>query len=203
MKHGILVDSYVNGTTLSDEQIIIPFVAPLSVTSNQPAYAQDTANLKRRASSQKVQRWEITTNLMPSNSDALSMIHAVSNGVFRKFLVSMPQVHGLEAASTSATASNALRGTSVLSTNVNVASGEFINIGINPKVYLVTASTANTMTISPALVAPITSVETGRVRRGRQTTALVRYDADTHIGISYVDGVLSDAGSVKLIEALE
>jgi len=30
----------------------------------------------------------------------------------------------------------------------------------------------------------------------------VRYELDTALGITYVDGIMSDPGSVKLIEAL-
>lgn len=201
MKHGLLKSSSAPTSNILDSDIACAFVAPISVLSNQPAYSQDAMNLRRSASSQGVQRWEITTNLYPSNNSAELLLHTTLNGTYQKFYATMPQVHGLVISSASLyTSAPSAAGASTISVTGLMTPGEFINFGIDPKVYLVTAATSNSVTILPALLSAVPDVT--NIRRGRNTYIRLRYDTDTQIGIIYTDGILSDHGSVKLIEAL-
>ena len=72
--------------------LITRFVAPMEVRSNQPVFVSDTISLKRQVVSQGVQRWEITTNVEPSNYSADLLIHSVTNGYDQVIDIRMPQV---------------------------------------------------------------------------------------------------------------
>jgi hypothetical protein len=80
--------------------------------------------------------------------------------------------------------------------------GEFINIGGDPKVYVVVeAGVAGVgAKIFPPLrvAAPANAV----IKTDKKVTMSVRFNTDVQLGISYTDGVLSDPGSISLIEAL-
>lgn len=201
MKHGLLRSASAPTSNILDSDILCAFVAPISIISHQPAYAQDAMNLRRSASSQGVQRWEITTNLQPANDNAATLLHTVVNGTYQKFYATMPQVHGLAISNSSLyTSAAAAAGASTLSVTGQMTPGEFINFGIDPKVYLVTEVTPSTVSVLPPLLNAVPN--TTNIRRGRNTYIRVRYDTDTQLGIIYTDGVVSDHGSVKLVEAL-
>jgi hypothetical protein len=255
--YGILSSATNTGL---DTEIECVFSTPLSIVSNQPAYVQDSMNLKRKASSQNVQRWEIEANLAPSVGDPKAMVHALLNGYDSIIYVRMPQLYGLKltqtagstvnagsfvvgraytiavAGTTSFTAIGAANntvGTSFVATGVgsgtgsatannivvaaNVAAnlntvnatgvdklviGEFIRFSSDSKVYLVVASGSggSNIKIKPPLRNALTSGATITV--GNSVTMQARYDSTVSLGISYTDGVMSDPGSVKLVEAL-
>ena len=197
MKYGILASSVNTG---ADNQIICAFVAPLSIISNQPSYVQDMINLKRRASSQNVQRWEIETNVEPTVGNINYLMHSVQNGYDGVFYIRMPQVYGLTLTSAARTVVgiNAV-GTTSIGLDGNISTGEFIQFTGDTKVYLVTTG-GSTVIISPPLMKATTASQV--VITGGSVTMSARYDNTTRIGITYIDGILSDPGSLKFIEAL-
>lgn len=198
MKYGILKSDVNTGL---DDQILCGFVAPLSIVSNQPAYVQDMMNLKRSASSQNIQRWEIEANLEPSTNSADFMVHSIDNGYSGIFFLRMPQVYGLAlttAARTVVGVNSAGVDTIIISDTIN--KGEFIQFTGDTKVYLVKAG-GTTITVSPPLLKPTTIGQT--IKTGGNITMLARYDDSVKIGITYVDGILSDPGSIKFVEALQ
>lgn len=204
MKYGILKPGLNTG---SDDEIQCGFVAPLSVISNQPSYAQDTMNLTRKASSQNVQRWEIEANLEPTNNSANFMLHSIENGHDGIFHVRMPQIANLGAAdlTDALTHLSAVAKAYIvtLSGEYDLIPGEYIQFENHSKVYIVTAFTkAGTTTVSvrPRLHKAVPAGTA--VRNGGNVTMHARYDSSVRLGITYIDGVLSDPGSVKLIEAL-
>lgn len=208
MLHGIL-NTNSRPTTVKEDDILISFVAPLSIISNQPTYSQDSMNLRRRVSSQRVQRWEITTNLHPMNNSANALIHGIQNGTHTSFLITMPQVHGLPEIESVANTSAPFQMTAyddTITTTQSLKKGEFINIGPSQKVYAVLADSTSktvgeTIYFETKIMPPLLqNFGTSIVYRGRQTLARVYYDMDTQLGIHYVDGVLSDPGSVKFVE---
>jgi hypothetical protein len=206
MKYGILSDSYVYGNTITDDNVISGFVAPLSIISNQPAYAQDSANLRRRASSQGVQRWEIQASLDPTNNSAVNLVHSSTYGASEPFYIRMPQVYGLTI-STSGSATlveAAAKNSETLKLDKALTPGEFINIGDSAKVYLVKESSPESTWHSVKILPRLTTAAalSATVKRGGNVVMWAYYDTDTQIGITYVDGILSDQGSLKFIEKL-
>ena len=187
--------------------VVTRFVAPISIISNQPAFATDSLSLKRQTVSQDAQRWEITTNLEPSDNSADFLVHSVVNGYNNAFTIQMPQVFRRNGGTTSTLCSTTLNttkgNTSVsVTTNKLIAKGEFIQFQNHSKVYLVKSNRDKNgfLELYPALRqdVPLNTV----VLFGNNVRMPVRYELDSALGITYVDGVLSDPGSVKLIEAL-
>ena len=207
MSYGIL-KSVTN--TGSDADLLIKFSTPLSVISNQPAFASDSMSLRRVVSGQQVQRWEIEANLSPSNDSADFLVHSVDKGYSGIVHIRMPQVFRPASQKTpvvALTASAAAVGATTINatgfgTGQNMAKGEFISFGSSPKVYLVTISgtEGSGVGIYPPLVSAVTGGTT--INIGDRVTMYARYDTNTQLGIRYSDGIMSDPGSVKFIEAL-
>jgi hypothetical protein len=93
MLFGILASSSVN--TGVDSDITSVFATPLTIKSNQPAFVQDSMNLKRIASSQNIQRWEITSNLAPTQGGVNNLLHSIRYGYNTLAAIRMPQPPGL------------------------------------------------------------------------------------------------------------
>lgn len=198
---------------VENNNLIIKFVAPISVKSNQPVFVSDTLALRRQTVSHNAQRWEIQAQLEPSNSSADFLVHSVVNGYNTTITIRMPQVYrlqkddettatscvttGVAAVNSSLVPVSILKGTD----NAILKKGEFIQFTGHDKVYLVTedAVTGN-VKIFPALRAQVNS-DTA-VLFGENVKLRAKYDTDTMLGITYKDGILSDPGSITFIEAL-
>ena len=210
MAYGILKTSTNTGI---DSELGTVFAAPLSVISNQPVFISDTASLKQIVTSQNVQRWEIEANTVPTNDSSLFLTHSVVNGYNNPVYVRMPQVYRFGATLLNVGYIFLTTGTiPALSSTLNIVgggvngivSGDFINFSNHTKVYLITAvsytnSTNTQITVFPPVSVAVTSTN---IKFGMLTTMYARYDPSTTLGIKYVDGILSDPGSVKLIEAI-
>ena len=183
MLYGILKNSMVN--TGDDGELSCVFTAPLSIVSNQPAYAQDMMNLKRRANSQRVQRWEVETKIASTNNSPNFLTHSVLNGHDKVFGIRMPQVAGIKLTTAAVTVTKAVgANASVVKVSTALNEGEFIQFASHSKVYLVTGMSQCNCSISPSLVMAVakdSKVTTNAV------TLFVRYDIDTAIGITYTD----------------
>jgi hypothetical protein len=191
-------------TGLSSELLCV-FSTPLSVISNQPVFAQDMLNLKRRVGSQNVQRWEIEANIAPSNNSPGFLVHSVANGHDSVFRIRMPQVYGMMTSATYPSGSIVSTATAAYLDTLPISGvipsiGEFIQFEDAGKVYLVIGKTATTIQISPSLRSTI-AVNTPLIR-GKYVTMSAYYDSAVKLGITYVDGVLSDPGSAHFIEAI-
>ena len=210
MAYGILASNSNSGL---DSELQCVFATPLVIKSNQPAYVQDALNLKRRAASQNVQRWEIEAKLSPTNNRANFLTHSVMNGYSTVIYVRMPQPYGIAVSSSDLfdVANGVAAGSSEFQTLYNHAQGrlkvgEFIRFAGHSKVYLVVkvgpwqGSGADAATVFPPLVKDIVGNEVIFV--DKKVTMYAHYESDTQLGITYVDGILSDPGSIKLIEAL-
>jgi len=199
MSVGILTSSTNTGV---DSELKCIFTAPISVLSNQPAYVQDMLNLKRRASSQNVQRWEIETGIFPENNSANFLLHSVVNGHSTPFYVRMPQVYGMTRSAANTAVNNGagyIAGVNSVVVDTALVAGEFIKFHGHSKVYLVITG-GTTAVIFPPLIAAIADNEV--VYTDTRVTLLAMYDTSVQLGITYKDGVLSDPGSVKLVESL-
>lgn len=202
-KYGILKDSTNTG---ADNELHYVFSTPLSVISNQPAYVQDSLNLKRSASSQNVQRWEITANIAQDSTPATFMVHSVYYGHHTSFLLRMPQPMGIKLTNNvglttkSGVTYHAGLDSFAVEQQVPFAVGEFISFSTDPKVYVVTSSGPLGTSIYPRLRKDLLNAT---IFCGTRVTMRARYNTDVRLGIVYVDGIVNDQGSVTCIEALE
>jgi len=205
--YGILQDAAQN--TGVDGEISVVFSTPLTLRSNQPVFAADTISLRRRTSAQVAQRWEIDAMTAPTNDSNNFLIHSVLYGHHGVFGVRMPQTPraGLSDLNDVCTlADDALENQSTIvldwavGGSESIKPGEFINIGYDTKVYLVIAAGGDELTVFPPL--RLNSYTGDSVRHGDAVTMLAKFDTDTVIGMTFVDGILMDPGTVKIIEAL-
>lgn len=211
MAYGILKDTIVTDDG-NDANLKCTFTAPLAVRSNQPSYVQESMNLAVSASEQGAQRWEVTTNIGQENGTPNFAVHSVLKGHSQKFKIRTPQIANLKnavGASVTAFANVVtIAGTAVNLDVISVPSGAYFTEGefiafnsLDAKVYMVTESTnLGVVKIQPRLKKALAAGVT--IYRGDKVPMLVRYSSDTQLGITFVDGVLSDPGSIKLIEAL-
>jgi len=141
--------------------LITKFVAPLSILSNRPVFVMDTLSLRRQTVSQRVQRWELKTNVEPSNNSADLLVHSTINGHDTVVDIQMPQVYRTNGGTTSTSALltssvGTQGGSSINITNNNgvLAKGEFIQFSNHDKVYMITQSRAGNgvITIFPELI---------------------------------------------------
>lgn len=203
MKYGILKTSVNTG---KDSEIRCGFATPLSVISNQPVFAQDMLSLKRRTRSQNVQRWEIEGNIEPSNNSADFLVHSLSTGYDTVFFVRMPQVFGnapadISPGQSTVTSDAAVKVNTVSISGVLPAVGEFIQFMNHSKVYLVVEQNVNSIKLEPPLLRAVMANE--GINRGGYVTMHAYFDTNVKLGITYTDGVLSDPGSVKILEAIQ
>jgi hypothetical protein len=230
MRAGILSRETNDGL---EADLLIPFVAPTSIYSNQPVSISDVISLKQFAISQNVQRWEIETRLMPENDSANFLVMSAIKGHHNLYNIRMPQVYNrkrstydpngnrltvgseeedyesefitttADSASTSTKSNVRVRAGAYAISRIVV--GEYINIAPKRKVHLVTAVThsANYTTLTIFPDAIAVPGNSVNVYYGRKCSMYARLDPSTAIGITYTDGILSDPGSVKFIEGLE
>lgn len=191
--------------TGSDAELASVFVAPLAVVNNAPSFAQDSMNLRRRASSQGVQRWEITAGLAPTSGDASFLLHSVKYGHHGVFHARMPQVSQMKCS----TGAIQVEGTFLAGEDLinftgapKLVPGEFINLGDDPKVYLVVEG--GILGVGARVFPPlrVTAADNAVIKTDKRVTMAVRFNTDVQLGITYTDGILSDPGSISLIEAL-
>lgn len=198
MLYGILKTSTNTGL---DSELQYVFSTPLSVTNNAPSFVQEGMNLKVKASSQNLQRWEIDAEIAPENGTANALLHTVEKGHSSIFYVRMPQPANMALTAAAATlTADAGINTDTLSVSIDLIPGEFINIGADPKVYLVLSSASGSVRVHPRLKASSTSGAV--IKTGGNVTMLARYSPDVKLGISFTDGVLSSPGTVRFSEAI-
>lgn len=208
MLYGILKS---NTNTGLNSELECVFSTPLSISSNQPAFVQDSLNLRRNAGSQNIQRWEIEANIAQTNNSAGYLVHSVSNGYVKVIYVRMPQVFGLSVTDVPVTAgNNKVFGDVIPAKSEYIAiagadslvPGEFIQFASSPKVHLVTEAggSSRDVRIFPPVNVAVQSGTT--IRTGGFVTLHASYDTDVQIGITFTDGVLSDPGSIRLVERL-
>ncbi len=215
--YGILHTSTNTGL---DSELAAVFASPLSITSNQPAFVSDTLTLRRRVSSQDVQRWEIETNLAPTSGNGGFLVHNIRAGYVEKMYVRMPQIPGLKSLEAKLEADDRNAHTYVVpkvlntvvagSNNITVtglkgyelAAGEFIKFAGDSKVYAVIdpGVMGSNVLIHPNLRATVYAQT--EISYGSHCTLTARYDSTVALGIKFIDGILADHGTVKFVEAL-
>lgn len=203
---GIL--KYGDLEAVDDSSVGIVFSTPLTINSNQPVLAADTISLKRKTMGQRAQRWEIVTNVCPTVGSNEYLLQSVTNGHDQSFRVRMPQIPNSKYSNAALSVlEQALRGGVYISyipeTTGDLIAGEFINFANHKKVYLVTSvdQESNAITIFPPLLA---NVDVGElISHGDSTILHVKNETSTVLGMTFIDGLLMDPGTVTLVEDLE
>jgi len=200
--YGILLSSTNTGLT---SELLAVFTAPLSLIDNRGENIADALNLKRRGSRQTAQRWEIEAGIAPTRADSSILVHTVKYGHVLPFPIRMPQPAEVICTTAAVTVNGTIAaGNDTFNINgaPSLVSGEFINIGADPKVYLVVSPgvAGVGVQVSPPLRTTISTLSV--IKTNLQVTMQAMYDKDTRLGITYVDGVLSDNGIFKFIERL-
>ena len=190
-----------------DGEVGVRFVAPLDIISNQPAFVTDSLSLSQQTARHKSQRWEITANLEPSNNSSDFFVHNVINGYDTVFQIQVPQIRRVSDKSNagSVTVTQVVNaGVDRIPVNITgtLVAGEFIRFEGHSKVYMVakTLTGSGTLQIYPQLRAR--ALVDSRIYFGQNVRMECRYDPATALGIRYVDGILSDPGSIKFVEAI-
>jgi hypothetical protein len=207
MLYGILKSATNTGI---DSELSVVFAAPLSVLSNRDEKVADTINLRRFVSHSTAQRWEIEANCVPSKNSNF-LVQSVVSGLHSPLWVRMPQVFSNAAkiplTRTLTVASNSPAFASTVSiSGMNqgdvLLAGEFVNFGFDTKVYMLTqeCTYGDVMHITPTLRSAVTAGM--GIAFGGRTRLRARLDSGTVVGMRYRDGVLSDPGAVKFVEAL-
>ena len=201
---GILKSSMTTG---SDADLLCLFAAPVTITSNQPAFAQDSMNLRRIAASQNIQRWEVEARIAPANGSGSAdyAAHSVTVGHNTPFWIRPPQPPNVKCSPSGvrvAAAASVNTDTISITGAASMVAGELITFSNHSKVYMVVSAGAAGVGIrvSPKLRKALTAGIS--VATGANVAMRVLYDNSVNIGITYTDGVLSDPGAVKMIEAL-
>jgi hypothetical protein len=207
MLAGVLRSS--TNTGLNSELVNV-FSTPLTITSNQPIAASESLNLKVISSGHAAQRWEISAAIAPTNETPESLIHSVLMGYSTSFYIRMPQPFLMSDTpyytGTPAVNATVARGATALQVkNGTLLAGQFVNFGTATKVYLVTSSVdagggLYNITVQPPLRA-IVNADT-EIICGAKVKMRAIYSDDALLGVTYENGVLASAGTVKYKEKL-
>lgn len=198
-----------------NRNVMIGFVAPVRIINNAPSFSADSISLKRYALSQKAQRWEIRTKLQPEVETNNWFIHSCQHGHASPFWIRMPQPYGitldppssnmsLSAGANAGANSVTFQGASALKAGSFISFGGPTSGNAHSKIYMIQndiTATQRTALLLPNLVAQVNAGQTVYVKH---TDVLMKtlYNTDVALGISYVDGILSDPGEISLIESL-
>jgi hypothetical protein len=188
-------------------------VAPVIIKSNEPVFSADSVSLKVRRVKQGAQRWELEFGV--TLTDASSFLPDMLDSFHDAITMEMPQLnargqtisHGTSTAAVSTSGTTAAGASSVALTGANgtIAKGRFVKFSNHDKLYLVKAEYNGSGNISlyPSLRLEVPSATSLLYRDGTDAITFTAYrDISNVQGITFVDGILSDAGNINLIEAL-
>ena len=183
-------------------------LAPFTISSTEPVFEVDTVSLSKQRASAGGQRWEISfTTVTTEETEADLIVGTVTNLTTADTMV-MPQLPSVVKNNT-ATANLAISvaqiagasAVTVVSDGV-IQKGSFIKFSNNDKLYMVTADvSAGTAPISiyPKLRKAVATTDT--MLSGDSVVLTYFRDIDNLTGLTFSDGVLSQAGTITLVES--
>ena len=184
-------------------------LAPLKIRSNEPTFEMTTISLKTQRASQSAQRFELTfTTATSAATEADALLGSITNITTADTMI-MPQLPSIAAGNTAGASLAISVAASAGASAVTIASdgiilkGSFIKFSNHDKLYLVTADvTAGTVPVSiyPALRSAVAITDT--FKTGASAVLTYYRSIDNAMGIAFTDGLLSNAGSITLIEAV-
>jgi hypothetical protein len=195
----------------------LPIQTPFMITNNRQSFEVETLSLKRKTFLTEAQRWELSFNVITTGNEAdLLAAHTWSYHSTKTMV--MPQLPQVSKAysfngTLSATVDNLAGSDTVLVTasdqtgTATIPAGTFISFEGHTKVYVVksTASFDNLdenipLSIFPNLVHQVD--ETNPVNLDGDCLLSYKLDLTSGQGLSFVDGILTSPGTIKVIEAL-
>jgi len=193
-------------------------VAPFRLTSNEPVFSADSVSLRVRRVKQGAQRWEMGFKVVMA--DATSTF-ADSVSTFHEALtLEMPQLNvrgevvssGTSTATITTSSGTELPGDDTIAiggllAGTTINAGRFIKFDNHNKIYMITETVtgdgSDFLKIYPSLRTGVTSGTQVMYRDGTDAITFRAYrDVTDTQGITYIDGILSDLGTINLIEAL-
>lgn len=197
---------YYNG-----DEILVPF----TVVSNKPVFASDTVSLKHVRSQQSAQRWELSFSTISKENSANSLLSVLNEMDNRNTMImpQLPEVNKLNTLQGAITVNLSANQNSESITLSNISSlgflpkGSFINFSNHDKVYITkndlnfdNSGTPVVLNIYPKLVS---NVPLGNsLLFGNNCIFSYYRDINNIQGITFSDGLLSNQGTITLIEAL-
>lgn len=207
-------------------------LAPFTITSNEPMFDMTTVALTTQRASQGYQRWELTFGIVAEPSNQTDVFLSSFQNLETAGTMIMPQLPSVTSATNyvqstsgatvttlsldvgvsatagaySVTVSNNNGSGGAACTGV-LPKGSFIKFSNHDKLYIVTADTTfpntinnQTISIYPKLK---TNLTTSHSMKAKDSTVLTYFRSiDNATGITFSDGVLSNIGTVNLIEAI-
>ena len=191
-------------------------LAPITISSNEPHFDMTTVSLKTQRASQDHQRWELSFNVLSDQDKAAELFLSTIVNFDTSDTMIMPQLvkeGNTNTLSITNVGAPAVAGASSVSINNSISQigvlpkGSFIKFANHSKVYITTntftltgSTTSQTLNIYPNLISGIpngTNLLTG-------DSCVISYfkSIDNQMGITYTDGILSNIGTINLIEAL-
>lgn len=184
-------------------------LAPLNIKSNEPVFEVTTISLKTQRASQNAQRWELSFPTATSAATEADALVGSITDVTSSSTMIMPQLPSVAAGNTagvslviSVAASAGASAVTVVSDGI-ILKGSFIKFSNHDKVYMVTADVAPgtaPVSIYPSLRSAVAITDV--LKTGSSVLLTYYRSIDNARGITFVDGLLSNAGSIALIEAV-
>ena len=192
---------------LEGGNLIAQFATPLTLRSNKPMYGSESLSLSRRPVGRTAQRWELDTRLVPQSYDAEELfVNLVVNGHHEPVYITVPQNYGAERklikSLTQPTAQGSVN-TSLITVSGNTGTlpkGTLIKFTGLDKVYMLTNERQGNGTVG---IYPELRADVSAGTAFQYTTDVIMtcyYDTETISGMVYVDGILMDVGTVRLVE---
>jgi hypothetical protein len=193
-------------------------VAPFRLSSNEPVFSADAVNLRVRRVRQGSQRWEMEFKVVMT--DATNTFADMITTFHDAVTLEMPQLNVRGEVISSGTSTGAITTSSGgepagddtiaisgLVTGTTINKGRFIKFSSHDKIYMVTETVtgdgSDFLKIYPSLRQTITSGDQVLYRDDVDAITFTAYrDISNVQGITYTDGILSDLGTINLIEAL-
>lgn len=201
MNYGVLKTAVNTG---SDSDLAMILVAPISITSYSPSMSSTTLSLKTIRSRNPSQRWEISANVFPGYGAIDYFMKTIIAGDSDTVLIRMPPIYGVTpiTAGTVFTVNGATAAgldiLNVTSSGMQLPTAQFIKFPGDSKVYAVVSHVGSALTIFPKLRK---TVNNGTIITHSESVVMSAiFSTDTMKGITFVDGILSNPGVVKLVE---
>ena len=192
-------------------------LAPITIASNEPHFDMTTVSLKTQRASQDHQRWELSFNVLSDQDKAAELFLSTivnfdtSDTMIMPQLVKEANTNTLNNLTLNLAAIATAGSSSILVNNASnvtgkLPKGSFIKFNNHSKVYITTSSldfigTADrTLNIYPNLLSSLAINNT--IKTGDDCVISYFKSIDNQMGITYTDGILSNIGTVNLIEAL-
>tara|TARA_R110000744_G_scaffold355_1_gene1254 strand:+ start:1834 stop:2418 length:585 start_codon:yes stop_codon:yes gene_type:complete len=184
-------------------------LAPLTIRSNEPIYEVDTVSLSKQRASQGAQRWEVSFKAVTSADTEADMLVGTITNLTASTTMIMPQIPSVVAGNTAGISlvisSVASAGASTV-TIVNdgiIKKGSFIKFSNHDKIYMVTEDVSSgtvNVPIYPSLRSAVAITDT--FQTGSYAVLSYYRNIDNLTGLTFSDGLISNAGSISLTEAI-